>query len=218
MQKVIKIQSPQLPTTLEPADPAWLISEASLEGCSFEDADWSGITAYAVSLDEVVLDRSILAEATLDKLTARDVVLKNCDFSAARCAEVSLQRAEMKGGRMTGWDCNKGLFKDVTFENCKLDMTNFRFAKFTRVRFVSCMMADADFLHAELQDVKFEDCLLERTDFNQCKLKNVDLRTSQLPGLKGWQHLKGATIDNIQLMAAAPYLANEIGITVLDFE
>lgn len=191
-------------------------SEASIDSCRFEDADWSGVTAYAVSIDEVMFERTVLSEAKLERFAAQDAIFKNCDFSATQCPEVSLQRSNFKGGRMTGLDCSKGLFKDVVFENCKLDMTNFRFAKFTRVRFVSCMMTDADFLGAELSEVDFEDCVLERTDFNQCKLKSVDLRTSQLLELKGWQNLKGATIDNLQLMAAAPYLANEIGIKIQD--
>lgn len=212
----MKILPPQLPAALEPAEADEFISEATLEGCTFIDADWTGNIAYSVSFDEVTVERSTLVKAKLDTFTARDTIFKNCDFSAADCAEISLQRASLTCGRMTGWDCSKGIFKDVTFENCKLDMTNFRFAKFTRVRFVDCVMTDADFLGAALHEVKFENCLLERTDFNQCKLKAVDLRTSQLTDLKGWQHLKGAIIDNVQLMAAAPYLAGEIGITVLD--
>lgn len=212
----MKVASPQLPAALEPAEPDEFISESSLEGCIFVDADWSGTIAYSVSLDEVTIEKSILAEARLDKFAARDVIFRNCDFSASSCPEISLQRVSVNGSRMTGWDCSKGLFKDVMLENCKLDMANLRFAKFVRVRFVGCMMTEADFLNAELQDVKFEDCRLERADFSQCKMKNVDLRTSQLIGIKGWQHLRGAVIDNAQLMAAAPYLANEFGIRVHD--
>lgn len=212
----IKVLPPQLPAVLDMADTTLFGDEASLETSRFEDADWSGMVAHSVSLDEVIIERSLLTEAKLEKFAARDAIFKNCDFSAAGCSEASLQRVSFNGGRMTGWDCNKGMFKDVTIENCKLDMTNFRFMKLTRVRFVSCMMTEADFLGSELSEVSFEDCLLERADFNQCKLKNVDLRSSQLINLRGWQYLKGATIDNLQLMAAAPYLANEIGITVAD--
>lgn len=215
MQK-IKVLPPKLPAALEPAAPDEFLSESTLEGRRFDDTDWTGLTAYSIGLDEVVIEKATLAEAVLDRFVARDAVFNNCDFSAARCAEISLQRASLYGGRMTGWDCNKGLFKDVTFENCKLDMTNFRFAKFTRVRFVGCALTDADFLASELQEVVFEDCQLERTDFGRCKLRAVDLRTSQLVDLKGWQYLKGAVIDNAQLIAAAPNLANEIGINVVD--
>ncbi len=212
----MKVLSPQLPATLDTTEANQFVSEASLEAIRFEKADWTGLVANSVGLDEVVVEKSILVAVRLERFAVRDALFSNCDFSAAQCSEISLQRVCFKGGRMTGWDCNKGHFKDVIFENCKLDMINFRFTKLTRIRFISCMMADADFLGSELSEVNFENCLLERTDFSNCKLKGVDLRTSQLIGLKGWQYLKGATIDNVQLMSAAPYLANEIGISVFD--
>jgi len=212
----VSIAPPQLPANLDDVAAAAFDDESSLEACRLIQADLTGKTAKAVSLDEVLLEKVVLAEAKLERLTTRDVVAKSCDFSAAQCPEASFLRASFDGGRMTGWDCNKGTLKDVLFTNCKLDMTNFRFARMTRVRFAGCVLTNADFLGAELHDVTFENCLLDQTEFAQCKMKNVDLRTSQTIGLKGWRYLKGATIDSIQLMAAAPYLAQDLGIIVED--
>jgi uncharacterized protein YjbI with pentapeptide repeats len=117
---------------------------------------------------------------------------------------------------MTGWDVSRGAIKDVHFLNCKIDIANFRFAKMQRVRFEDCVLVGADFAAAHLTDVSFERCILERTDFSQSHLKQVDFRTSDMRGLSGWQYLKGAIIDNTQLLEAAPYLAQEIGIIVED--
>lgn len=212
----VNVLSPKLPEVLDKAASGAFKAEASLEHCYFDDADLSGKVAGAISLDEVAMKKVSLTNASLDKLAALDVRFINCDFSAARCPEASFQRASISSGRMTGWDCSRGFFKDVEFTDCKLDLANFRFAKFTRVRFMSCVLTDADFISAELRDVSFEDCLLERTEFTQCGMKNVDLRTSQLIDLKGWQYLKGAIIDSVQLMSAAPYFANELGLEIID--
>lgn len=214
MQKVIA--PPRLATVLTDAGATSFISEASLETCRLENIDLTGKTARSVGLDEVMLVKVVLAETKLEKLSGRDIVARSCDLSAAQCSELSLQRASFEGGRMTGLDCSKGGLKDVVFTGCKLDMTNFRFTKLTRIKFIDCVLTDADFLGAEFLDVAFENCLLERTEFTHCKLKNVDLRSSQLIELKGWQYLKGAIIDGVQLMASAPYLANELGIKVMD--
>lgn len=211
-----KVNPPQLPAVLENTELVLLVDDTTIESCKIENADFTSVTAKAVSLDEVILERTLFSEAKLDKFGARDTVFTHCDFSAAHCADGSFLRVTFLGGRMSGWDSSESVCKDVTFKNCKLDMANFRFAKLTSVRFISCVLTEADFLNAQLQDVSFEDCLLERTEFAQCKMKNVDLRTSQLIELKGWQSLKGATIDNVQLMSAAPYLANEIGIKISD--
>jgi uncharacterized protein YjbI with pentapeptide repeats len=212
----MKVTTPKLPPVLVEIAVADFVSEASLEACRLTNFDLTGTDARIISLDEVRLEKVVLAEAKLQKLTGRDVIAKNCDFSATDCAESSFQRAAFEGGRMTGLDCSKGIFKDVAFTGCKLDMANFRFCKMTSVTFKDCLLTDADFLGAELKDVSFESCLLERTEFTHSKLKNIDLRSSELIDLKGWQYLKGAIIDGVQLMTAAPYLANELGIKVAD--
>ena len=162
------------------------------------------------------MERVLLASAQLERLSVSDVVIKDCDLSAANCSESSWFRALIKGGRLTGWDGNKSLLKDVEFRGCKLDMANFRFAKLERVRFVDCVLTEADFLGADMKDVDFQDCRLERTQFSQAKLRAVDLRSSQLIDIKGWTSMKGAIIDDVQLVAAAAYLANEIGLIIKD--
>jgi len=82
------------------------------------------------------------------------------------------------------------------------------------VSFVDCTMSEADFLGARLVDVTFETSDLEKAVFETASCTRVDLRTSQLTDIVGWKSLKGATIDSVQLMSAAPYLANELGVIV----
>jgi uncharacterized protein YjbI with pentapeptide repeats len=216
MPKTAHITPPQLSSELTTISLADFIAEASLEAGSLQDADLSGVNAPAISLDEVILERVSLAGARLEKLAANDLIAKNCDLSAARCSEISLLRSRLAAGRMTGLDCSRGLLKDVLFTNCKLNLVNFRFTKLTRVRFVDCVLTEADFMGAELTHVVFEGCVLERTIFARGSMKDVDLRGSQLVDIAGWQGLRGATIDGEQLAAAAPYLALELGIKVVN--
>ena len=115
---------------------------------------------------------------------------------------------------MTGLDLSRSTLKDVTFEGCKLDMVNVRFAKLTRVQFIDCIMNEADFQAAELTDVAFQNSHLEKVEFGQCKLKSVDARSSQLFDIRGWQSLKGLTIDSAQLVSIAPQLAVELGLVI----
>jgi hypothetical protein len=42
----------------------------------------------------------------------------------------------------------------------------------------------------------------------------VDLRSSQLSEIRGWGSMKGAIIDDLQLISAAPYFAVELGLIV----
>lgn len=213
----MKINPPKLTKTgLELANTSQLIPESSLEQVKLSHLDASNLRAKNLSLDEALLECVLLIEARLEKLSLTDAELKACDMSAARCAESSLIRLHIIGGRMTGLDLSCSTIKDVVFEDCKLDMANFRFAKLTRVRFVSCQVVETDFQAAELTDVEFRGCQLERAEFGQCKLKNVDARTSRLYDIHGWQSLKGLTIDSAQLVTIAPQLAVELGLKIAD--
>lgn len=193
-----------------------LADEADLEQIIISYADASGLSAHGLSLDEAILERVLLTGAQLDKLSLADTEFKACDLSAAHCCESSLIRVRIAGGRMNGVDFSRSTIKDVVFEECKLDMANFRFAKLTRVQFLNCQLRETDFQAAELSGVRFQGSYLEKAEFGQCKIKNVDARSSQLIDIRGWQSLKGLTIDSMQLAAVAPQLALELGLAVED--
>jgi uncharacterized protein YjbI with pentapeptide repeats len=201
---------------MEPIDIAQLVAEASLDHISLKDTDASGLHARNLSLDESLLDKVSLSEARLDKLSISDSLLRHCDLAAASCGESSLIRIHIIGGRMTGTDFSRSTLKDVTFEDCKLDMANFRFAKFKRVQFINCMMSETDFQGAELIEIAFQASHLERVMFDQCTIKSVDARTSQLFDIRGWQALRGLVVDSVQLTTIAPQLASELGLVIKD--
>ena len=210
----MKLNTPTInKTSLDVMDVGSLESEARLEQVLLT-GEGVGLRAPNANVEESALERALLIEAKLEKLGLKDVVLKACDFSAARCSESSFLRAYFKGGRMAGVDFSRSTLHDVVFEDCKLDMANFRFTKLKRVRFVNCIMNETEFQVAELSEVDFESCHLEKVEFAQCKIKQVDVRTSQLYDIRSWQSLKGLIIDPTQLVMIAPELANELGIVV----
>lgn len=193
-----------------------IVSEATIEQTMLQGMDMSLFTAKNLSFDECILEKVLFMEAKLEKLGFLDCELKACDMSAAYCASASLMRTRIVGGRLTGIDFSRSTLKDVVFQNCKLDMANFRYAKLTRVRFADCILTDTDFLAAELSHVTFEASQLDKTAFSGGKIDDVDFRSSQLVDVRGWQYLKGATIDAEQLVAIAPQLAVEMGLKVQD--
>ncbi len=117
---------------------------------------------------------------------------------------------------MTGLDLSRSTIKDVIFEDCKLDMANFRYTKFARVRFINCTLLETDFQAAELVDVEFQTSHMEKVEFGHAKVSRVDVRSSQLFDIRGWQSLSGLIIDSTQLVSIAPQLALELGLRVQD--
>lgn len=208
----MKLSPPTLPGHLDDGDEAALRDDA--EAMQFIDLDMTKLNEAAVDLDGVLIERVVLSQAQLPRVTAGDIVARQSDFSAASLSDGSINRGEFSNCRMTGVDFSKTQLHDVIFRGCKLDMANFRFGDVRRVKFVDCTLDETDFLGAVLYDVIFEDCDLARTVFDQSKCKNLDLRSSRLGEISGWGSLKGAVIDDEQLVSVAPYLARQLGIVI----
>jgi uncharacterized protein YjbI with pentapeptide repeats len=209
----MKISAPRIATVLENGSLDDLLS-GDLEDIRLSSIDATNQPVTSLEISSVMLEKMTLTATQFERINVRDLAAKQCDFSASMMAGGAINRATFTGCRMTGVDFNKTDLHDVTFTSCKLDMANFRFADLRRVAFIDCTLTETDFIGATMYDVSFQDCTLERTVFEQAKCKQVDLRGSQLSELIGWRSLKGAIIDDLQLVTAAPYLAHELGIIV----
>ncbi len=214
----MNVALPQLPqdlitltesrSTIEKDEPLVCVR---IENCSL-----TGINAGGARFSEVSLLKVTLGGAAMEKLDWSDVLAVRCDFTAANCEQSSWRRVHVKGSRCSGMLLHSAKLQDATFENCKLDLANFRFTKLKNVRFVDCVLDKADFYQAELKSVTFENCTLSETEFSQAKLDKVDLRTSDLTGIKGVENMKGAIINSTQLIYLAPLLVAQLGIIVED--
>jgi hypothetical protein len=209
----MKLSTPRITPELEAATIDDLLA-GDMEDARLTDVDATNCHVTSLELNSVVLEKVTLTQAQFERIGARDLQAKKCDFSAAMMAGGAINRAAFMGCRMTAVDFNKTALHDITFTGCKLDMANFRFSNLQRVTFVDCTLSETDFLGARLRDVTFTSCVLEKTVFEQVTCGQVDLRSSQLTEIVGWRSLKGATIDDLQLVAVAPYLAHELGLVV----
>lgn len=209
----MKLARPIIPPQLEEGSLKTLL-DGDLEAQKLEDIDATKVEVVAGSWDGVIIERASFLQAQLPRLAMKDCVIKQSDFSSTVLSDGAANRVEYSNCRMMGVDISKMQLHDVTFRGCKLDMANLRFADIRRVKFIDCTLVETDFLGATLHDITFESCRLERTVFDRAHCKNVDLRGAELIEISGWGSLKGAWIDDVQLMVVAPYLANELGLTI----
>ena len=189
-------------------------SHAELERVEFENINLSSILATNLSLQQVRLNKCVFTGTQLQRLHAKDVVLKDCDFTTAKCSEATVSQVRFAKCRMDGLDISGAELKDVIFEDCKLDLANFRMSKLKRVQFINCTLKETDFLSAELDEVEFTGCTIDQTSFDQVTAKRVDLSDSELISLIGWESLKGVTIDSLQLITSAVQIVTALGLKV----
>lgn len=190
--------------------------EEELSDLLVSAADLSALNVKSLAVQEVRLDRVDLSSALLSKLSVRDTVLVDCIGVALSAEDSSWHRVEWSGGRADGLTVTNSHFEDVIFDGCKLDLSNFRFAKLKNVLFKDCLLTGADFYEAILTSVSFESCIMTDAQFSGVKCTKVDLRSSDITSIKGIDSLRGAIIDQAQLIGIAPMLAYQLGIEVRD--
>lgn len=214
----MNITTPQLPSELKVVNDLSqeIHKDETLSEVCVNRADIRGAHVNSVSLSEVKMTGVIFAQAILERTSFVDGIFSKCDFTACKLPEASWQRVTMKNGRASGIQLQNSTLKNVLFEDCKMNLANFRFTKLKDALFKNCDLSEADFYNAQLENVSFENCLLNKTEFSASKLKKVDLRTSNITNIMGVENLGGAIIDNLQLMSLAPLLAAQHKIIVRD--
>jgi uncharacterized protein YjbI with pentapeptide repeats len=188
------------------------------DGDTFVESVATGARFIESAFVGVAFDGGRLRKARLS-----DVWFEQTRLVALDIAEASLTDVWFTGCVFAGVQSFSTLLRRVTFRGCKLDSVNFRDCTLTDVSFEDCMLRDADFGGARLTRVSFGGATLTGADFTRVTCKSVDLRgarldsSSEVPGIKaGYDSLRGARIDSLQLMTLAPLLAHHLGITVTD--
>lgn len=210
-----KIRQPNLPKQLpQAATLSSLEAAITLEGVECDQIAWAGQKSRLAHLDSVRLVNPDLTGAILREGGWEDVEISGGQLGGLNLTGSSLRRLLIQRARMSGVVLAETELKDVTIEDAKLDLANFRFSKLSRVRCVRCQLVDADFGAAQLVDVDFTNCDLTSADFSGVTMKRVDLRSSVVQQIKGIGGLKGATINYDQMITLVPELAAGLGIEI----
>ena len=211
--------APRLPSVLEPNDEpldddsAWVEVERTADVVG---ADGAAPDVVDVEITASLLRGCSLSGARIERLRMTDVVLDGCDLSGADLYEADLTRVAFESCRLSGATLAKARLTDVTFTGCKAEGLNLRMVTGARVTFDDTVLRDADLLSAAITDGRFLGCDLHDADVTKAKLGGVRLHRSQLDGLKGAEHLRGAVIDATQLVPLAVRVFAALGITVED--
>jgi uncharacterized protein YjbI with pentapeptide repeats len=168
-------------------------------GCRFVDCRWVGLTASGGRAE-----RSSWRGGAFDGVRLTGVSMPRSSWwglSVDRCA-------------FFGCEAYGSQWRRVRLEGCVIDTLNLREARWRDVRLVDCTLRHLDLGSAQLTDVVMRDCVVERLDLSGVTLSRVDLRGSRLDLARGFDRLRGATVDHAQVLDLAPALAVHLGLTV----
>jgi uncharacterized protein YjbI with pentapeptide repeats len=219
---------PRRSTPLEPSPPE-LAEEAQRAGALPEDLidleleertfaggdaagrDASGVTLLGCRLEDVELSGSVLRRASL-----RDVLVTSGSWANVAAPEARLTRVELRSVRATGAAFAGARFTDVTFADCRLDLSSFRFASMERVRFARCRLEEADLAGCRGADVVFDSCDLSRASLAEATFERSEMRGCALDAIGNPERLRGVAMPWNDVLLNAATLAAGVGVRVLD--
>lgn len=192
--------------------------EEFIEGMEFTDLDLAEVDAtHATFLDCRWSNVNFGdAEAPIDLTGARisGTEITDCRADTWTMPRGNLQHTEITGTRIGAGVVYDSVWDKVLFTNCRISYLNLREAKLTDVEFRDCKIDEIDLDRAKVSRVAFPESTVGAFQCEGATLGNVDLRGLQPHKISGVHSLRGATIDDAQLMLFAELFARELGITV----
>ena len=146
------------------------------------------------SSDLSVLTDSFAPELAASRSTWRDVRVERPRWGSAELFDAELRSVLVVGG--------------------KIDYLNLRSARLTDVVIEGCTIGELDLGGVQALRVALVDCRVGTLDVTRASLSHTDLRTSDFSRIDGFEGLRGATIDDLQLAAFAPTMAAHLGLVV----
>jgi uncharacterized protein YjbI with pentapeptide repeats len=191
-----------------------LESEATFKALGFYNLQMPEREADSVEFVQCRFRSSNFSGSVLNQSTIRDCLVQTCDWANMRSEGATWTRVELNGSRMTGLTISDSSVHDVLFEDCRLDLSAWRFTYFDAVQFSNCNLSGADFTNADLRGAHFVGCDLTRAQFHQATMDGARFRNCVLAGIGSVTAWKGAIVHHTDLMALSYALAGALGIQI----
>jgi uncharacterized protein YjbI with pentapeptide repeats len=155
-------------------------------------------------------------EAPIDLSGARisGTEITDCRADTWTMARGSLLHTDVSGTRIGAGVVYDSVWEKVRFTNCRISYLNLRGSQLTDVEFRDCKIDEVDLDRAKVSRVAFPGSSVGVFQCEGATLGNVDIRGLEPHKISGVHSLRGATIDDTQLMLFAELFASELGITV----
>ncbi|MEV7231111.1 pentapeptide repeat-containing protein [Polymorphospora sp. NPDC051019] len=207
---------PRPPASLDPAvlPDHDLDTEAGYERLGFVDLDLSGRRAEAVEFTQCRMRHTTLAGTTLSRARLTDCLVESGDWANLRMPSATLLRVRAADSRMTGFALVDAVARDVVFEACRMDLSGWRFTRFTAVRFEGCNLTGADFTGADLGGAAFVGCDLTGARFDNATMTGTRFRDCVLLDVAGVTSWRGAVVEAADLIQLAHVFAAALGVRI----
>ncbi len=178
---------------------------------SIAECDFTGQSASAVVIEQVLFRHAQLCRVRLPRMRMSDTRVEASDLSSAIFQKARWNRVVFTGCRLTGIQLPEFNGADILFKDCTMESALFTAGRFRSVRFERCTLRRVFFEKMNLTGAVFLKCDMAGVDFPNSELKGADFRGSEVGEMhvEGRQ-LQGTIIDPLQ----AIQIVSLLGVSV----
>lgn len=182
------------------------------DGLALVDAEILAPDARTLSMGRCSMTGGRIGTDPDTPVDLTDCVLVDADLSGVVIA--GLSRVRFTRCRLTGAALHEATVRDVSFDDCALDLVVARAATMERVAVIGGRIDGLDLTDARIGDAELRDVAVRDVALDGAWLVRVDLTGADLADVEAPEHLRGATVSMAQTVAFAPRLARRIGMHV----
>lgn len=213
-----KLQAPKVtPPTLiglTVADPDVVRSGDNVDGLSIAHADLTDLRLDSVTWVESELTAATMRNTQLSGCRFLDVRLDRLDASDLLAPNSKWRDAEILSSRLGAISMYDATIDSLRITGSRIGFLNLRDSVIDDLVIEDCPIDELDLSQATLTRATFHGCTIDTLTIRNAKLRHVDLRGARLGVIEPVASLRGAVIDDGQLIDIAPMLAGGLGIVV----
>lgn len=164
--------------------------------------------------EDVRFELKALGNFETKKCRFLDVAFRAQEATEWLAAESNFRNVTLEIGRVGSFDLTASKLNVVTFENIRAGYLNLINSSIQDVLFKDCRFDTLDLFATKAKRIRFENCKVEDLDVRELQGEHIDLRGLDFNHVRGIASLRGATINEVQLMHLASDLALLAGINV----
>jgi uncharacterized protein YjbI with pentapeptide repeats len=205
------------PDDLDPAALADLTDDRRLVGVLVAGDVGAGLEVSGLSLLRSELRGVRLPGATLDGLSAEDVVWRDCDLAGVTLGRAVLRGCRFERCRMSGLVAAELVASGVTLVECQADDAWLRMARLDHCELAGCNLTASDWYDARISDSRIVRCRLDGSELSSARFTRVALHGTSVAGIKG-ANLRGTVIAPDQMLDVALAIFPTLGIEIREDE
>lgn len=166
-----------------------------------------GLYTPHISITNCTFDHVTFRECSFKGAQLTDVRFDHCDLSNVSFDDAGFSRTEFVGCKLLGAGFAGTTLNHTLLQGCNCQYINLSESRLRTCRFEGCDLRFGMLAQCKLQLAVFDRCGLMETDFSHTPLTGIDLRTSQIGGIRiNPPDLRGAVIAASQSLDLVPLL------------